>query len=203
MRPAATRHYADAGRCGFALGLVLLASFVLAGRGLGASGAFAAVAGETLGALGVEVTDPGLADRMPSGVALVDDWIVLEILGVMIGGALSAWLAGRLRFGGRRENDAGLPLSRERRQSVVVVPDKRAKASADPEPGVVPSRQMAKSLVGGALMGLGARLAYGCTSGLALSGGALMATGAWVFIPIAFGTAMTVTLLAARRLSDA
>ena len=52
-------------------------------------------------------------------------------------------------------------------------------------------------------MGLGARLAYGCTSGLALSGGALMATGAWVFIPIAFGTAMLVTVLAARRLREA
>ena len=45
-------------------------------------------------------------------------------------------------------------------------------------------------------MGVGARLAYGCTSGLALSGGALLATGAWIFIPLAFGSAVLVTLLA-------
>jgi len=44
-------------------------------------------------------------------------------------------------------------------------------------------------------MGLGARLAYGCTSGLALSGGALLSTGAWLFISLAFGTAIAVTLL--------
>ena len=44
-------------------------------------------------------------------------------------------------------------------------------------------------------MGLGARLAYGCTSGLALSGGALLATGAWLFIPVAFATAITLTFL--------
>jgi uncharacterized membrane protein YedE/YeeE len=49
-------------------------------------------------------------------------------------------------------------------------------------------------------MGLGARLAYGCTSGLGISGGALMVTGAWIFIAAAFGTAMLVTLLATRRL---
>jgi len=203
MSSPVPRSYADAGRCGFALGLVLLASFVLAGRGLGASGAFAVAAGETLTTLGVRVTDPALLDRIPVGLSLLNDWIVLEIAGVMIGGALSAWLAGRMQFGyGLKRNDTGLPLSRERREGPAVVPDKGAKASVDPGPSVVPS-SMGKALAGGALMGLGARLAYGCTSGLALSGGALMATGAWVFIPIAFGTAMAVTLLPARRLEDA
>lgn len=163
MASPVSRSYADAGRCGFALGLVLLASFVLAGRGLGASGAFAAAAGQAFDALGVRVTDPALLDRIPAGVSLLNDWIALEIGGVMFGGALSAWLAGRMRFGHHRGS-------------------------------------LGRALVGGALMGLGARLAYGCTSGLALSGGALLATGAWVFIPIAFGTAMVVTLLAARRM---
>lgn len=197
MASSVPRSYADAGRCGFALGLVLLASFVLAGRGLGASGAFAAAAGETFDALGVPITNPAVLDRIPVGLSLLNDWIVLEIAGVMIGGALSAWLAGRMRV--RRLN---------------VIPDKGAPATADPEASVVQRHwapafagatrlrddiSLGKTLAGGALMGLGARLAYGCTSGLALSGGALMATGAWVFIPIAFGTAMALTLLAARR----
>ena len=58
---------------------------------------------------------------------------------------------------------------------------------------VAPLR-VARSAAGGVLMGIGARLAYGCTSGLALSGGATLATGAWIFIPVAFATAILVTL---------
>jgi uncharacterized membrane protein YedE/YeeE len=56
--------------------------------------------------------------------------------------------------------------------------------------------RLSRAVAGGALMGLGARLAWGCTSGLALSGGALLSTGAWLFIPLAFGTAFVVTWLA-------
>ena len=46
-----------------------------------------------------------------------------------------------------------------------------------------------RAALGGVLMGAGARLAHGCTSGLGLTGGALLNTGAWLFIPVAFGTA--------------
>jgi uncharacterized membrane protein YedE/YeeE len=155
--------YVDATWAGFALGVVLLLSFVLAGRGLGASGAFAAVAANALGAVAPNAaSDPALADRFPIGTGLLDNWIVLEILGVCVGAALSAWWSGRWR----------------------------ASRSGVSRP------RLARALAGGALMGLGARLAYGCTSGLALSGGALLATGAWVFIPIAFATAFLVTWLA-------
>lgn len=42
--------------------------------------------------------------------------------------------------------------------------------------------RLAASAVGGALMGIGAAMARGCTSGLALSGGALLGVGAWVFM---------------------
>ena len=38
------------------------------------------------------------------------------------------------------------------------------------------------AFAGGALMGYGARMARGCTSGLALSGGAVLSTGAWAFM---------------------
>jgi uncharacterized membrane protein YedE/YeeE len=163
----APRPYSDAGWSGIALGALLALSFIVAGRGLGASGAFAAAAGGALQRIApaAAVADPALADRIPTGVPLLGDWIVLEIIGVFIGGALSAWLAGRLfHFDG--------PLS--------------------------PTRAV-RAGVGGALMGVGSRLAYGCTSGLALSGGAMLATGAWIFIPLAFGTAMLVTLLGRGR----
>jgi uncharacterized membrane protein YedE/YeeE len=163
---AARRPYVDATWAGLALGVVLLLSFVLAGRGLGASGAFAAVAGRTIDAVAPNATagDPRLADRLPAGEStpLTDNWIVLEIVGVCIGAALSAWWSGRWRV----------------------------------QPSLVSRPRIVRAVAGGALMGLGARLAYGCTSGLALSGGALLATGAWIFIPIAFGTAFLVTWLA-------
>jgi len=158
------RPYADATRTGVVLGLLLFLSFAVAGRGLGVSGAFAAAAGDVVGSVTPQATaaDPALADRLPAGVPLLGDWIVLEVLGVFVGGAISAWLAGRWR---RNE----------------------------PPPSTT---RLLRAGAGGALMGLGARLAYGCTSGLALSGGALLATGAWVFIPVAFGTAVLVTRLA-------
>lgn len=154
--------YANPARAGFALGLVLLGSFLLAHRGIGASGAFAAAAGTVLDhtSPALVAANPALADRLPSGVALWNDWIVLEIVGVLIGGFASAWFAGRLSW---RSHHPSAP-------------------------------RLARALAGGALMGVGARLAYGCTSGLALTGGALLVTGAWIFIPLAFGTAILITL---------
>lgn len=167
MSRTVTRPYEDAGTIGVAVGVLLFISFVVAGRGLGASGAFAAAAGDVLSRVAPNAlaADPALADRIPTDVPLLNDWIILEIGGVFIGGALSAWLAGRW-------SERHAPLS--------------------------PTR-IVRAGIGGVLMGLGARLAYGCTSGLALSGGALLATGAWIFIPITFATAMLVTLLARGR----
>jgi uncharacterized membrane protein YedE/YeeE len=40
----------------------------------------------------------------------------------------------------------------------------------------------ATAFAGGALMGFGARLARGCTSGQALSGGAVLSLGSWAFM---------------------
>ena len=42
------------------------------------------------------------------------------------------------------------------------------------------------ALGGGVLMGVGAALARGCTSGLALSGGAMLSVGAWGFMAALF-----------------
>jgi uncharacterized membrane protein YedE/YeeE len=158
------RPYADATLGGMALGLVLLASFIMAGRGIGASGAFAATAGPVAAALtpGTIESQTALADRLAVTFEPWNDWIVLQLLGVVLGALASARLSGRWRA-----------------------------ATNDGSRG-----RLTRAVAGGALMGLGARLAYGCTSGLALSGGALLSTGAWLFIPLAFGTAIIVTALA-------
>lgn len=158
MRPA--RGYADPYVAGACLGLVLLAALVITGRGLGASGAFAATAAGLTHAIA-----PATAEANPyfarylAGDGPWRDWLVVEVAGVVIGGVVSAWLAGRLRG----ELERGPRVGRAMR---IVV-----------------------AFAGGMLMGLGAVLARGCTSGIALTGGAMLSAGAWLFMIAAFAGA--------------
>ena len=165
----APKPYADPYLAGGGLGLVLLASFVLAGRGLGASGAFAAVAAASVHTVAPSATaaNPYLADHLTGGGPL-RDWLVVEMLGVLLGGFASAALAGRLALRVERGAHASV---RER---------------------------LGAALAGGALMGGGAVLARGCTSGQALTGGALLSVGAWVFIGGAFAAAYAVAFITRR-----
>ena len=165
----APRPYADPYLAGVGLGIVLLASFVLAGRGLGASGAFATTAASTVQLVAPDAASGNafLADHLTSGGPL-RDWLVVEILGVIAGGFVSAALAGRL----------AVRIERGPRAST--------------------SQRLGAAVGGGALMGLGAVLARGCTSGQALTGGALLSVGAWLFIGAAFAAAYLVAF-ATRR----
>jgi uncharacterized protein len=81
-----SRPYANPYAAGAALGLVLLSSFTFAGRGLGASGAFAWAAAR------VAPVNPYFERYVAADV-----WLVVEITGVVLGAFLSAFLAGRLR----------------------------------------------------------------------------------------------------------
>jgi hypothetical protein len=47
-------------------------------------------------------------------------------------------------------------------------------------------------------MGLGAKLARGCTSGQALTGGALLSVGSWIFIAACFATGYVLAPMARR-----
>jgi uncharacterized membrane protein YedE/YeeE len=159
---AAERGYVNPYAAGIALGLVLFASIVLAGRGLGASGGFTASATaalHTVAPLHVE-QHPYLSQWLPTSRAgALGDWAVLELLGVAIGAVVSARLAGRIR------------------------------AYVESTQGEPSRARLARAIVGGVMLGAGSRLARGCTSGLGLTGGALLSTGAWIFIPVAFATA--------------
>lgn len=148
------KSYADPYVAGVGLGVVLLASFVLTGRGLGASGAFADV-------IAFAVPD-GFFARYANG----DHWLLLEIAGVIVGGFASAMLARRFRLGVERG------------------------------PRATRNSRLALAFAGGAVMGIGAVLARGCTSGLALTGGALLAVGSWVFMIAAFAAAYLAAPLA-------
>jgi uncharacterized protein len=145
--------YTDSYLAGVGIGLALLAAYVAVGRGLGASGAFSSVAAVTSMAVGA---DANAATTPYLGTSLLRDWLVLELIGVTLGGFVSAKLAGRFRW------------------------------SIDRGPRIAASTRIGAALFGGVLMGIGAKLARGCTSGQALSGGALLATGSWIFIATCF-----------------
>jgi len=167
LRP---RPYANPYVAGVALGLVLLAAFVIMGRGLGASGAFASAAAGVVSAVAPAraASSPFFARYLGGAGGPWLDWLVIEIAGVAIGGFLSALVAGRLRVDIERG------------------------------PGFSPRARLVTAFAGGGVMGLGAVLARGCTSGQALTGGALLSAGSWLFMLAAFTAAYLVAPLARR-----
>jgi hypothetical protein len=138
---------------GVALGLVLLATFLVMGKGLGASGAtfragvWAVNAVAPSHAAGVAAMSATMEDGSP-----LNDWLVFEVVGVLIGGLIGALTSGR--FG--REVLRG--------------------------PTFATGNRIALAIGGGLLMGFAAKLARGCTSGQALSGGSALSVGSWAFM---------------------
>lgn len=146
---------------GVGLGLVLLTSFVVMGRGLGASGAVASTITAGLNAVSPEhvAGNAAYSEYLKDGASPLKDWLVFEVLGVFVGGYLSGMLAHR----------------------VTKVVEKG--------PNITVSRRLVFAFIGGALMGIGAKLARGCTSGQALTGGALLNAGSWAFMMMVFAGA--------------
>ena len=163
------RAYADPYLAGAALGLVLLAAFVLVGRGLGASGALASTAAGTVAAVAPEraAASPLFAHYL-GGQGPWLEWLSFELLGVVLGAWLSAALAGRLS---------------------ITIERPRSLATAS---------RLALAFGGGVLMAAGAAFARGCTSGQALTGGALLSVGGWLFLGVAFAAAYAVAPLLRR-----
>jgi uncharacterized protein len=143
---------------GVVLGLVLLASFLIMGFGLGSSGAvtrFAVGAAHLVAPKSVE-GNAYFSQYVGPGKNVLDDWLVFEVFGVLLGGALGAYSAGRMKLG------------------------------VDKGPNVTTAKRFALAVFGGVLMGVAARLARGCTSGQALTGGAALSLGSWVFMMAVF-----------------
>ncbi|MBM4422717.1 MAG: hypothetical protein FJ030_04910 [Chloroflexi bacterium] len=158
-RPA--KDYAHPYTGGLLLGLVLFAAFFFTGNGLGASGGL-----NRYLVLVEDAIAPEHVDRTPYLLKLaggdknpLDDWVVMVVVGAMIGGFVAGWLNGRLKI----ETNKG--------------------------PNITARQRWFFAFLGGAIMGYGARMARGCTSGLALSGGAVLSVGAWAFMFAVFGGA--------------
>ncbi len=153
---------------GVLLGLVLLAANFVSGRGLGASGAIKSTI-----AAGVKTVAPNhyekaefykeYAEKKEShgkaGQSPLKDWLVLEMLGVLVGGFLSGAVAGRLKL--RTEHS----------------------------PRITVNRRLLFALLGGIFFGFGSQLGRGCTSGSALSGMAVLSLGGFITMAAIFGTA--------------
>ncbi len=146
---------------GVGLGLTLLMAFVLVGRGLGASGAMMR--------LDVWIMNLFASDFVANHAYLgkyakspLSNWLVFQVLGVMVGGFISGALAGRLKW-------------------------KIGKG-----PRISNKGRLVYAFIGGALMGFAARFASGCTSGQAITGGATLALGSWAFMFAVFGGAYAV-----------
>ncbi len=146
---------------GIALGAVMLSSFLIMGRGLGASGTANRLGVAAVNAIDSERVDKNalMSATKSGGVHPLDNWYVFEVLGMFLGGIFAAYTGGRLK---RR-----------------VVKG----------PRISNGTRLALALGGGVLMGMAARLARGCTSGQALSGGALLSVGSFVFMFAVFGGA--------------
>jgi hypothetical protein len=138
---------------GVSIGILIVLSFVITGRGLGAIGAFSSLVAAIIKGIAPEhtVTNPVFSEYLTGGHPL-KDWVVFEIAGVCIGGLISGLLSGRFRF----EVIKG--------------------------PRITSVNRLILAFAGGILMAFAAKITRGCTSGLALSGGAVLSLGAWLFM---------------------
>jgi hypothetical protein len=172
IKSSIQKGYSNPYLAGVGLGLTLLAAFVIMGRGLGASGGFT-----TIVSTAVDFVSPAHAEAnglyQPyldnKGDSPLKDWMVFEILGVLLGGLVSGLLAGRVK-------------------KEVVKGDRISTLG-----------RLTFAFCGGTLMGFAAKIARGCTSGQALTGGALLSVGSWVFMISLFAGAFGIAYFFRRQ----
>ncbi len=146
---------------GVLLGLLLLATFYVTGRGLGASGAI-----KSSVVASVHEISPSYAERsdylsrfLYEEKSPLNTWLVFEVLGILAGAFLTGSIAGRLTW------------------------------KVERSPKIANRTRLLAALGGGMLFGIGSQLARGCTSGAALSGSAALATAGFVTMLAIFGSA--------------
>ncbi len=150
---------------GFFLGLILLTTIYITGRGLGASGAMKSVVVSSVNNVAPEKADSwyffkNYNESHPKGP--MHDWLVFEIIGVVIGAFFSGVMSNRI----------ALKLEKGPRTTNTI--------------------RIVAAIIGGALFGFGSQLGRGCTSGSALSGMAVMSFGGIITMFAIFGMAFGV-----------
>lgn len=152
---------------GVILGTVLLLSFYISGRGLGASGAVKNTVAATVNIVAPKHVEHSAyysqfagGDKKP-----MSNWLVFEVLGVLAGAFLSGIIFNRLKI------------------------------KVEHSPKITERRRLIFALAGGLIFGFGSQLARGCTSGAALSGMAVLSLGGYITMIAIFGTAFGVAWL--------
>jgi uncharacterized membrane protein YedE/YeeE len=149
---------------GILLGLLLLFTFYITGRGLGASGAIKS----TVVAVVHEIAPAHAENSEYLGKYIQEDenplnaWLVFEILGAIAGGFLAGAIGGRLKL------------------------------QVERGPRTPRNYRLIFALLGGVLFGIGAQFGKGCTSGAAFTGSAAQGTSGFIVMIFIFGTAYAV-----------
>lgn len=146
---------------GVLLGLLLIVTFFITGRGPGASGAVKSLVVET-----VDVVAPSHAESngyyskfLGGEHSPLYSWLVFESLGIFFGGMLSGVIFGRIK-----------------------------KFRVEHNPNITSKTRLIAALVGGVLFGIGTQFGRGCTSGAAMSGTAVFSYGGLLVMVFIFGT---------------
>lgn len=144
---------------GVLLGLVLLSAYVIAGEGLGASGAFKNAIAYCVSPITHGTDGSFFGNTYKSLMADHSKWwIVIEVVGVLIGGFLSGAISGRLKI------------------------------KVEHSPKITSKRRLIFALLGGIFFGIGSQFGRGCTSGAALSGMASFSVAGFLTMICIFGT---------------
>ena len=154
---AASRPFWNPYLAGILLGLVLLATYVVAGRGLGATAGFAAVATWIAGIVSPSHIQASIvhAKYWNEGAPLLN-WTLFLLLGALIGAAISGWQGHRFRF------------------------------TVERGPHITDGQRLTLAFAGGFIAACGAKLAKGCTSGQALTGSSILNAGSLLFLLAVF-----------------
>lgn len=155
---------------GFGLGLVLLAAYLVEGRGLGATGAYSSVAAWLANALSPEHAQASAihAKYLARGSPLTS-WLFYLLIGTFIGAAVSGLAAGRFSLG------------------------------VEKGPRLSNGQRLVLALAGGIIAGIGAKIARGCTSGQALTGASVLNAGSLAFMIAVFVAGYAVAWMARKE----
>src|SRR5512137_55132 len=136
---------------GALLGLVLLLTYTLTGRGLGATAGFAAIVTWLVGLASPEHVEANLVHMRywNSGVPLMS-WTLFLLVGAGLGAFVSGWQGRRLSF------------------------------TVERGPAVSDNARLLLAFAGGFIAAIGAKIAKGCTSCQALTGGSILNVGSHV-----------------------
>ena len=154
--------YMNAYLAGFLLGITLLATIYITGRGLGASGALKSVVVSSVNGIAPTHAEKSLFyshynAAHPNGP--MHDWLMFEVIGVFVGAFFSGVLSNRIAL------------------------------KLEKGPKTTNAVRIIAAIIGGALFGYGSQLGRGCTSGAALSGMAVLSFGGIITMLSIFGMA--------------